>query len=224
MKTVFEGRIVNVIPVENGLIIAYACLEEDERATLAYKMITFEDGKLTNVPKSLYHISKFGTNYAMIEQRLKSPIKCKAVILPNNKVFTLDEGGAAMLHDTTGEVLWQGKIEYRGNTPSGIAISNRSVWTCFKENNVLIRMNLLTMKEELRIGGGKASPFVEPIDLFIDNGDIYVCLGKENKIVRVNTNTYVTEVYREFESPVIQYIKNGGYDFAVLDSGVYLLD
>ncbi|MBQ0083925.1 MAG: hypothetical protein KBS52_04090 [Clostridiales bacterium] len=224
MKTVFEGDILNVLSVENGLVIAYACKKEDDGVlNIAYKMVTFEDGKLTNVPGSLYYISKFGPAFGEIKQKIKVPLACKSVILQNGKVFSLEADGAATLFDTDGVTIWKGTLSYKGATPSGIAVNNRSVWVCYRESNVLIRLNLLTMKEELRIGGGEASPFKEPIDLFTDNDNIFVCT-KEKSIIKVNLNTYVTEEYKTFEEPVLQYIKNGSYEFAVLQNGVYLID
>lgn len=225
MRTVFEGEILNVISVDNGLIIAYACKKDDDGImNIAYKMVTFEDGKLTNVPSSLYYISKFGTSFGAIKSQIKVPLACKAIVLQNGKVFTLESDGTAILFDTDGAVIWKGTLSYRGNTPSGIGVNNRSVWVCYKESNVLIRLNLLTMKEELRIGGGAASPFAEPIDLFTDDNNIFVCTKSKNSIVKVNLNTYVTEEYKTFETPVLQYIKNGNYEFAVLENGVYLID
>lgn len=225
MKTVFEGEILNVLSVPSGLVIAYACQKDEEgNINIAYKMITFEDGKLTNVPSSLYYISKFGQAFSEIKPRIKVPLACKSIILQNGKVFTLEADGTAILFDTDGALIWKGSLSYKGATPSGIAVNNRSIWVCYKESNVLIRLNLLTMKEELRIGGGTASPFAEPIDLFTDNDNIYVCTKQQNSIVKVNLNTYVTEEYKIFDTPVLQYIKNGDYEFAVLQNGVYLID
>ena len=226
MKPVFEGEIINVLCVDNGLIIAYICERDEEEKTVsvAYKMVAFDSGKVTNVPKSLYELSKFGPNYAAVSEKVKNHITCQAVILPNGKVFTLDTDGDANLLDADGEPVWTGKIEYRGAAPSGIAVSNRSVWTCFKEKSALMRMNLITMREELRIGGGSTSPFTNPVHLFIEDDDIYVCNAGSNEILKVNLNSYVTEVYKTFESRPRQFIKNGGYEFAVLDTGIYLLN
>lgn len=224
MKTVFEGEIINVLAVESGLVIAYACDKTEEKMEIAYKMVTFDDGKLTNVPKSLYHISKFGPNFSAIRDRIKVPITCKALCLPNGKVFTVETDGTAMLHDTDGGLIWKGTLSYKGASPSGLAVNNRSIWVCYRDNNVLIRLNLLTMKEELRIGGGAASPFKAPIDLFTDSDSIFVCASDINGIIRVNLNTYVTEEYKTFEQPILQYIKSGPYEFAVLQNGVYLID
>ncbi|MBO5725905.1 MAG: hypothetical protein J6S00_02440, partial [Clostridia bacterium] len=83
---------------------------------------------------------------------------------------------------------------------------------------------LMSMREELRIGGGSSSPFNEPIDLFADGDDMYVCNAGSNTVLKVNTTSYVTEEYRKFEQDVLQFIKNGRYEFVVLENGVYLLD
>ena len=106
--------------------------------------------------------------------------------------------------------------------PSGIAINNRSVWTCYKETAVLMRLNLVTMREELRIGSGANSPFDHPVDLFIDGDDIYVC-NSNNTVVKLNLNSYVTEEYITLENPIKQYLKIDDFEFVVLQNGVYLI-
>ncbi len=224
MKVVFEGEIIDVISVEKGLVIAYVLDKDEQQITVAYKMVTFENGKIINVQKSMYELSKFGANYRKISQFVKNHLSCKAVMLPNGKIFILENDGSAKLLDADAQEIWTGSLEYRGETPSGIAINTRSVWSCFKERSVLMRMNLISMREELRIGGGEASPFDGPIDMFADGDNIYVCNKNSNNVMRVDTNSFVTEEYKKFNHPVRQFIKNGVYEFAVLDTGVYLLD
>lgn len=224
MKTLFEGEVVDVILVENGLIICYVCSKDQDTVTVAYKMVTFTDGKFTFVQRSLYELSKFGSNNKEFLRHIKNHITSRSLALSSGKHFILERDGSSKLIDVDGECVWEGTLSYRGNAPSGIAASNRSLWTCFKSASVLIRMNLITMKEELRIGGGDTSPFDKPTDLFIDGNDIYVCNSGSNSVVKVNLNTYSAEIYRQFESPVYRFIKNDGYEFAVLDTGIYLLD
>ena len=224
MKPIFEGEIIDVVCVENGLVISYILEKEDTKITVAYKMVTFDNGKIINVQKSMYELSKFGASFKAVEAKIKNHLSCKAVLLPNGKLFILEKDGSAKLLDSDAEEIWTGSLIYRGSAPSGIAINNRCVWSCFKEKSVLMRMNLLTMREELRIGGGNSSPFKSPIDLFADGDDIYVCNADSNEILKVNTNSYVTEQYRQFDSKVLQYLRSGEYEFAVLENGVYLMD
>lgn len=224
MKTLFEGEVIDVILVENGLIIAYVCTKNTETVTVAYKMVTFTDGKFTFIQRSLYELSKFGSNSPNFMKNIRNHITSRSLSLSSGKNFILEKNGEGKLIDVDGECVWSGTLSYHGNAPSGIAVSNRSIWTCYKQSSVLIRLNLITMKEELRIGGGATSPFDKPNDLFIDGNDIYVCNSGSNSIVKVNLNTYTAEVYRQFNSPVYRFIKNDGYEFAVLDTGIYLLD
>lgn len=224
MKTLFEGEVVDVISVENGLIIAFICQRDGESVSVAYKMVTFADGKFTFVQRSLYELSKFGTNHAKIVKQIKNHITSKSLSLSSGKTFVLERDGIGKLFDTIGDCIWTGEISYRGNAPSSIVVSNRSIWTCFKDASVLTRMNLMTMKEELRIGGGQSSPFNCPVNLFVDGSDIYVCNSGNNSIVKVNLNTYAATVYKQFDGPVYRYIKNDGYEFVVLENGIYLLD
>ena len=224
LKTVFEGQILDVISVENGLVIAYIYEQDGNDVNVAYKMVTFDNGKIINVQKSMYELSKFGANYKQAVKHAKTHLSCKTVVLPNGKVFILEKDGSAKLLDGDAEEVWSGNLEYRGEAPSGIAVNNRSVWSCFKSRSVFMRMNVVTMREELRIGGGTSSPFKEPIDLFAVEDDIYVCNAGSNTVLKVNTNSYVTEEYKTFDQNILQFIKNGVYEFAVLENGVYLLD
>ncbi len=224
MKTVFQGDAINMLISSHGLIIAYAHDYLDEKVAVAFKMLSFDSGKIANVSKNIYEISKFGTNYRQTENHVKNYILSKTTALPNNRLFILNNDGTACLCESDGEAIWKGKIEYHGYSPSSITINNRNIWTCYKENNVMMRLNLTSMREELRIGGGSSSPFSEPVDLFSDDDDIYVCNSASNTIVKVNTKTYITEIYREFDCPVRQFIKANGYEFVLLDTGVYLLD
>ena len=224
MKTLFQGEVVDVVLVENGLIIAYVCQRDSDTVTIAYKMVTFTDGKFTFIQRSLYEFSKFGTNKPSFMKNVENHITSKSLSLSSGKNFILEKNGNGKLIDIDNACVWSGNLSYRGNPPSGIAVSNRSMWTCYKDASVLIRLNLMTMKEELRIGGGASSPFDKPTDLFIDGNDIYVCNGGSNSVVKVNLNSYAAEIYRQFDSPVYRFIKNDGYEFAVLQSGIYLLN
>ena len=133
MKTVFEGQILDVISVENGLVIAYIYEQDGNDVNVAYKMVTFDNGKIINVQKSMYELSKFGANYKQAVKHAKTHLSCKTVVLPNGKVFILEKDGSAKLLDGDAEEVWSGNLEYRGEAPSGIAVNNRSVWIPWKD-------------------------------------------------------------------------------------------
>ncbi len=224
MKTVFLGEVLNIIPVDNGLVFSHVLERTEEEIQVAYKMVTFSDGKTTPVPKSLYHLSKFGANYGAVLPHIQNIIGSMALPLSNEKTFLLNPDGSALIANTAGEILWEGIIKYRDNPPVSVALNNRSIWACFKESSVLMRLNLATMREELRIGGGSSSPFKKPQALFISGDFIYVCDTAENAIIKLNLNTYVTEVYKKFDRPIKQFVINEGFPLVVLEDGIFLLD
>ncbi len=224
MKTVFKGEIINVVADNNGLVIAFVYEKGETQTKVAYKSVSFDNGKISYVPGDLYQLTKFGTNYKDIVSLIKNYITTDAVILENGKTFTVDTDGTAYLFDKDGGLIWKGLLSYRDAKPTGIAVCDRHLWVAFAELNVVMRMNLTTMHEELRLGGGTASPFSVPINLFSSGGNLLLCTKNGNEILSINTNTYSINTYQTFEKKVKQYLKCGNYEFAVLDDGVYLLD
>lgn len=224
MKTVFKGEVINAVASDNGLVIAYVHEKTEDKLMVAYKAVSFDNGKINNVPRNFYGLSKFGTNYKEIMGKIKSHIYTNSVLLENGKIFTLDTDGTAILFDTDGEMLWKGELIYRDTLPTGIAVCSRHLWVAFGTLNVIMRMNLTTMHEELRLGGGKEPPFINPINLYADDDEIFVCTENSKEILAVNTNTYAINTYKSFEKNVKQYFRSGKYEFAVLDDGIYLLD
>lgn len=87
---------------------------------------------------------------------------------------------------------------------------------------MLLRYNLSTMREELRIGGNK-SPFSRPEGLFVEGDSVMVCNSGSSKLIQVDLNSYSVFEYEDFEEPIHQYVQVGDCRFAVLDSGLYLI-
>lgn len=224
MKTVFKGEIINVVADDNGLVIAYVHEKQEDKIMVAYKNISFDNGKITNVTRNLYELTKFGTNYKDIVSIIKSHIITHSVLLENGKTFTVDPDGTAYLFDIDGGLIWKGELIYRKARPTGLAVCERHLWVAFGELNVIMRMNLTTMHEELRLGGGTAAPFINPVNLFPSKNNLLVCSKDSTEILSVNTNTYAINTYRSFDKAVKQYLKCGGYEFAILEDGIYLLD
>lgn len=224
MKPVFKGEIINAVAADNGIVMAYIHEKTESRITVAYKAVSFDNGKINNVPRNLYELSKFGTNYKDIIAKVKNHISTNAVLLENGKTFCADSDGTAYLFDTDGELLWKGGLTYRDALPTSIAVCSRHLWVAFGKLNVIMRMNLNTMHEELRLGGGKESPFLHPVDLFAQGEQIFICTKQGKEILAVNTCTYSIEAYKTFDNNVRQYLRSGKYEFAVLDDGIYLID
>lgn len=223
MTTLFEGDVLHVIPMEKGIIITYCEDRTTTQITAAFKMISFETGKVTNVAKNIYQLSKFGPHYKAFCAEVNNYFTCKTLPLPSEKMLIMELDGSLKLLDTDSTVLWTGRLCYKNAPPSSIALFENKLWTCYPEYNVLIRYNINTMREELRIGGGANSPFVQPTDIFIKGNYGYVCNPGTLQILKFDLINYSLEVAEEFTKPVKQYLEVDNYRFAVMNDGVYLL-
>ena len=222
MKQIFDGEVYEILPLNNGIIFSYCKDIIDQKVVVAFKMLSFETGRFTDIAKNIYLLTKFGNNYKAVVENCENYITVKSIILPNSKVFLLSQNGEVQLIDTDGTPIWKGSLNYRGFTPSDIVPYNNSLWACYGEINSIVRYNLSTMREELRIGGNK-SPFCGPKSLFIEGNCVTVSNFGSKNLTEVNLDSYITLDREEFEEPVKQYVKADKYRFVLLQSGVYML-
>ena len=222
MKKVFSGEVYEVLPISNGIIFSYCKDVIEENTLVSYKMITFDNGRFTDIAKNIYLLTKFGNNYKAVAALCDNYITVKSIVLPGSKVFLLSPDGEARLLGADAAPVWTGELKYRGAAATDIALYKNALWASFADCNVLLRYNLTAMREELRIGGSK-SPFDKPSGLFVDGDTVMVSNSGSSKLIEVNLNTYSVFEYEEFSEPVRQYVKVGENRFALLDSGLYLI-
>ena len=222
MKQVFFGEIYEALPLSNGIIFSYCKEILDEGVVVSYKMISFETGRFTDVAKNIYLLTKFGNNYKAVLELVGNYITVKSILLPGSKLFLMNEDGFAQLLDSDITPLWTGYLAYRGDAPSDIVLHDNALWAVYSQSNVLLKYNLATMKEELRIGGG-VSPFNKPQSLFVEGNKIMVSNSGSNNLIEIDLNSYSVFEFEKFAESVFQYIKVGDYRFAVLASGIYLI-
>lgn len=223
MEQLFSGKVYEILPTQGGIIFSYLNKEfEDGRVEVSYKMISFDNRRITDIAKNVYMITKFGNSYKAVERLCENYITAKSIILPGGKVFVLHEDGRAQLVDADGEPLWTGTLIYRNLIPSDILLFADGLWAAYEKGNVLMRYSLTTMREELRIGGNN-SPFNGPCDLFEEDGEIIICNKNSYKILSINLETYKVLEYETFEEPLLQYVNVNGYRFVSLESGLYVI-
>ena len=222
MERIFSGEVYDIVPQAGGLVFSHRKEAVGEWLVINYKMISFDTGRMTDVAANIYQLSKFGSNYRAVVALCSNYIKARALVLPSTRVLLSEENGAATLFDSDGVPVWQGDMLYRGNAPSDIAAYNNAIWASYPKNNVLLRFNDSTMREELRIGGS-SSPFSRPFDIFVDGDSAVISNIGSNKLVKVDLNSYTVSDYKEFTEPVYSYAHIRNYEFVLMESGLYVL-
>lgn len=223
MENLFSGKVYEILPLTNGIIFSYKRDELDEGDYVEYKMISFDNRRISNVAKNTYLLTKFGTDAKDIRNLCQNYITVKSLVLPGGKVFLLEPDGKAMLADSDATVIWSGDLTYKSYKPADIALHSNALWAVYPEKNVLLKYNLSTMREELRIGGVK-TPFSKPVDIFVKDNHVIISNEISKKLVKINIIDYTLEELETFDEAVKQYIEVAGNRFVILESGLYIIN
>ena len=222
MNKITAHKALSIIALPNGIMYAY-CIDKTENVMkVGYKMISFESGKISNVSKSIFTLTKFGPAYKAFEDKIKNYLSCSTVLLENGQLFIVELDGSALMISSDGTELWSGKLSYLSSAPSSVTVTDGSLWAAYAAKNVIVRYNLQNLREELRIGGTN-SVFNIPVNLFPAGKKMFVCNAGNNEIWKLDLTDYSTEKYYEFSEPLIDYTFVGKYEIAALESGIYLL-
>ena len=223
MEKLFEGKVYEMLPLSNGIIFSYLKDELEIGDYVEYKMISFDNRRLSNVVKSTYMLAKFGIDSKEIKRICENYIVVKSLVLPGGKVFLCTPDANAYLIDSDATVIWSGDLSYRSHKPADIALADNALWAVYPECNALLKYNLSTMRVELRIGGTK-SPFEKPLDIFVSKEDeLIISNNGSNCLVKINIKDYTTTVPERFTEPVKQYLEIENHKFVILESGLYIL-
>lgn len=223
MEKIYDSTALCIVPLSEGMVIAYCQDKTDDQMTVAYKTVSFETGTVVNVTYDFFCVSKFGAKYRSYLLQVSNPITCKVIHLPNGNVLLLDDKDDAKIISDDISVVWSGDLSHRGNPISAAAVDGNSLWCAYKDSGILMRRNLRTMRDELRLGGGRNPVIASPKGVWCQDGIMRVCDSENRKIFEIDLHSYSMTAYREFDEPVHQYIKIRAYEFVLLDSGIYML-
>ncbi len=223
MKKVFGDEVLEVCPINDGIVAAYCCSEDDEKITVGFRKIDFLSGEVSNIQKSYYMLAKFGAQYKIAENIVGNYLTCSAKELQGDELIIVEKDGTAHILDENGEETKTSRLRYKGEPPKSIAVSGKYLWASFPIDDSIVRFNLKTLREELRLGG-HPSTFSQPEGVWAHGDDLFVCNSGSNSIFRISISSYAVEEYITFDEPVHSYMCSGVHEFVWLDSGFYLLE
>ncbi len=212
-----------MIPIPKGAVIAIVTdITEDEKMAVEYRIISLDTNDIQRISNNVFLLAKFGPGHKSAEMQISNHITSRACLLPGGELFTVEEDSTAKLLDADGYAKWVGMVKYKGSAPSDAVYDGENIWVAFPDSNALIRMNVASMREELRIGGGKDnSGFSGPTGIFAEDDWLYVSNATACSVWRINVKTYAAEEYLTFEEPVYAFCRVGIRELVHLESGVY---
>ncbi len=222
MDKISPHKALSLLGLPAGFVFAYPFEITPEAMKVGYKMVSFDDGKISNVTRSIYTLTKFGPMYRTFDKKIKNFITSRAVLFDDGRAFVVEEDGSAFCVDASGNITFDGSLKYQGLVPSAIAAVGETLWAAYEERNTLVKYNIKTMREELRIGGS-SSPFDSPISIYPAGTKLFICNKASRDIWKIDTNDYSAELYYEFQETVYDYKFIDKYEIVCLESGIYLL-
>ena len=222
MDKISPHKSLSLLALPAGFVFAYQFEISTDTMKVGYKMVSFDTGKISNVTGSIYTLTKFGSEYKNFSKKIKNFIYCHSALLDDGRVFVVEKDGSAMLLDYDANPIWQGSLTYRGMAPSCIAAVGETLWAAYGDKNTIVKYNVNSMREELRIGGS-SSPFQGPCSIFPAGAKLFVCNSDSRDIWKIDTTNYTTELYYQFEEPIYDYKFIDKYEIVCLESGIYLL-
>ncbi len=225
MRCFFEGKVLHMIPTPNGIVAAVLSEVTDEgKMAVEYRMLSLETNQLQRITNSVYLLAKFGASHKSAEMQVANHLTCRACLLPDGEIFTVEDDCNAKLLDGDGFAKWVGVVKYKGEAPCDAIYDGKNIWVSFTENNTLLRLDVGSMREELRIGGKKGdSSFSGPVGIFAEGEYLYVSNKNSCQIWKINTRTYDAEEYAYFDEPVYGYVRRNNREIVLLESGIYEL-
>ena len=242
MKRLHKGETFEVLPEANGMVFAFPKAQKEEipeekpfrkkaekeqktepaepKTTVYYRYYNYITAKSEVVKWDIFQLVKYGANYSKIVSKLSNYVLARSVLLPDGKVFTVEEDGKALLFDANGDVVWTGTMKYKNKAPYSVVLSSNGLWGSFPELDALVRFNPTTMRSELRLGK-KGDLFNAPRGLYAEDKFLFVASSGGNKIIKVDTETFETEDIYGFNEPVFSYKKTKIGEVVLLSSGLY---
>ena len=81
MRLISKDKVFSLHPLPDGFLYSYLVEQVDEQVKVGYKMVSFSGGKISNVPKSIYMLTKFGNAYKSFMGKIKNYLTCFALPL-----------------------------------------------------------------------------------------------------------------------------------------------
>lgn len=223
MKRLYGNGVIEIIPVDDGFVFAVQQSAYDDKIVVSYKLYSFDTGACVPIKKSVYIGAKFGSNIDLDDLQVQNHIHSFSVKLPKHQTMVFDDQGNVFLVDENGKTIRPTTIMYNGENATSAVFHQDTVWCAFSQNGAIIKYDIDTLKEDIRISSGPKIDFTKTGSLYSTGENLLVCGGNAGKVYSVNTTNYDVQELFSFDEPVIAYAKINSNELVLLSSGIYRL-
>ena len=223
MVKIVSLDIVDLIAFPSGVLFVLKENLENGSVKVSFYSFDIATKSIATVTKNAYLLTKFGASYAPIAKQLGDYVSCDTAKLWNGQTFIIYSTGEIGIFDEKGELLHTGDLKYKDLPARDVTTDNNYIWSVVPSGNLIVKYSLLQNRVVMRIGGDNTTTFSNPVAIEEYDGYLYVCNQDTCKIKRIRLSDFSVDEYKEFDEPVYKYLRVGTNEFAVLESGVYML-
>ncbi len=223
MERIINGELLDIIPHASGFLFAEKS-DSGEDARVGF--FSYEQSKREAFPitAKTYLTYKFGERYKKIADTVGDFINCTAAPLGKGGTIVMFEGGEIYIFDPKGNKTWSGTVNYADKALQDFTVDGKDVWCTVPECNAIVCYAPIEGRVTMRIGGAGSSAFSQPFGISKSGDIIYVCNKGNNTVRTVNISNYAVKDHRTFKEEVQKYFSIGDEEYAVLRSGIYVMD
>lgn len=223
MKKIVDNSVLDVVAFPSGFVFAKR-EESPEGSIAAFYCYNVAAKKMEAVRRSAYLQCKFGENYEQIAKTVGNFIFCDCVRMPNTgEVVVLTPDSKMFYISGDGQLIWNEQLCYRDAPVRDLCVDDNCVWCAVPDKASVVRFSPSVKKVYIRVGGTQTPTFSEPVGVSRYGNSLYVSCGTSNKIRKIDFQTYSVKDYKVFDEPVYKYYKIYDKEFALLESGLYML-
>lgn len=223
MKQILKIHITDMVPFSKGILFVRQETLESGDVKVSFFGYDAVAEQIAPITKSAYLLNKFGPAFQPIAAQLGDYVSCDAGKLPGGGAAVIYTTGEMGIFSEKGELKWTGDLFYHNSPARDVAVENRHIWSAVPDQRAVIRYAIDANKVVMRIGGGAAGTFAKPVAIAQYDDILYVCDRENYRIKTIDLRDFSVSDYRQFEEPVHKYLRSASKEFAVLNSGVYIL-
>ena len=223
MLKIVSLDIVDLISFPSGILFVIKENLDDASVKVSFYSFDIATRSIATVTKNAYLLSKFGPSFDPIAKQLGDYVSCDTAKLWNGQTFIIYSTGEMGIFDEHGALVTTGDLLYKDAPARDVTVDNNYIWSVVPTKNLIVKYSLLQNRVVMRIGGDTPDTFANPVSIEEYDGYLYVCCRDSRKIKRVKLSDFSVDEYKEFDEPVFKYLRTGDCEFAVLESGVYML-
>lgn len=224
MKRIVDDSVLDIVPFPNGFVFARKEITPGGSARASFCCYNTVSGKMEAVKRSAYLQCKFGESYEEIVRIIGNFIFCETVHMPNTgEIVVLTPDSKMYFITRDGTLIWNEELCYRDSRVMGLAADGNCVWCVVPDKSAVVRFSPSVKKVYIRIGGSETSTFSSPVGVSKYGDNIYISCGESKRIRKIDFQTYSVKDYKIFDESVLKYYRNHDREFALLESGFYML-